>query len=273
MEYIKDKLGTRSWWIRCMATTVCVCQLLGLPAIGQDGNGTIKSARKETTRNKIDAKALIDALENHNPMPKIKWKEPGDYDVLFDQKYDWAEYDRVNKAVRLLAEHAEAAWPELLKHLDDKRYCSTYELFDIGRNFSVGDVCRCILRDWITIAYRRYLPDAEKAWRKLNLPDMIIDDKNLEKWCKERSNKKLYELQAEACEWAENKASRLSRDAMSEAQREAFCIVVKGAAYDLRAYKKAVPCVQFNLGCHFNPKSAEKLQKQWKAKYSAADKN
>ena len=62
--------------------------------------------------------------------------------------------------IRQLLARAEEAWPELLRHLDDKHYSFTDNQCDCAYNNSVGDVCRRIIEETLTEAYFRYSPES-----------------------------------------------------------------------------------------------------------------
>jgi hypothetical protein len=116
--------------------------------------------------NLIDAEKVINALENHNPVPEIigglETSKP-----LFDEKYNWSEQERVAKLIRFLKCHAEEAWPYLLKHFDDKRYCVTVSELegDCCRNFTIGKVCQDMVLHYLTAACDRHEPPSESCKR------------------------------------------------------------------------------------------------------------
>ncbi len=72
----------------------------------------------------VDRVALIDALANRNPVPKLVGNDR--VIPIFDKNYDWSEDRRVwGKAIPDVITHIEDVWPETAKNLEDKRYCIT----------------------------------------------------------------------------------------------------------------------------------------------------
>ena len=114
-------------------------------AKGQTQCTRFQHASQVTTSTKKaedDASAMIEKLVNLNPAPELVG-DGSDTVPIFDKKYDWAEYHRVWKVLRELATDAEVLWPELVKHLDDDRYCMTGVTFsDSTFNWTVGDACQ-----------------------------------------------------------------------------------------------------------------------------------
>jgi len=149
----------------------------------------------------LDARAMVEALANHNQAPKLVGEG---HDPIFGTKFDWPENDRVWKAISLLVEHAEDAWPELVRHLDDERYCITLKAWSgFTYNWTVGEMCREIIGRNLAEAYYQDLrPLTMDVHAKLAGPAVARDIKKLKLWCEERSKKKLYQLQMETCEWA-----------------------------------------------------------------------
>ena len=118
-------------------------------------------ADKPRAQAAFNARAVIASLENHNPPPLIIGVGP-EYAARFDIRYNWSEYNRVLALIQVLADHAEEAWPELVGHLDDERYCTTLKYSeDFTRSHSVGDICREIICGWLSGAYYRHIRDAE----------------------------------------------------------------------------------------------------------------
>ena len=75
----------------------------------------------------LTIKQLIDGLANKNPPPPFSDKG-GPPLVTFPRNYDWTEQARVLSVWQQLNDRAEEALPELVAHLDDKKYCVSYEV-------------------------------------------------------------------------------------------------------------------------------------------------
>lgn len=186
-----------------------------------------------------DPKQLIEALENHNTPPEISrgrhFARP-----LFDEHYDWAEQDRVYGAIARLVSHAERAWPEIVEHLDDSRYCITFKVLDSAVNLTVGDVCSTIISDHLSEAYYRHVAPlgSQMAFFKLRMPD-VMRRSDAKMWCQSQSSKPLYELQIEMCEWAIPVLEDLGNLDISDAGRREAVAAIRAEIESLRHYKKA----------------------------------
>jgi hypothetical protein len=211
METKQRNLRLAIWFLVVQRLTVMLTPLVcPLPATGQEGDtNVILVPGKDLT----DARSVINALENHNPAPGREYNGDG-YSPLFCKKYNWDEYRRVSKVIQFLKCHGEEAWPELLQHFDDKRYCITVGVneYDSSRNCTVGDMCQQIVRDYLTAAYRRHISQLrvdEIQYYVLCAPAMLRKPEDLKAWCDKRKGKRLYELQIEMCEWAIEAARKL----------------------------------------------------------------
>lgn len=211
-------------------------------AVGQDLLPMDEQERRTSTTpdtKELDAHAMVEALVNHNPAPKIeKHRSP-----LFDARYDWAEHKRAWKAIPILVGHAEDVWSELVEHLDDERYCTTVMAFSgVPYDWSVGDVCRMILSRNLSEAYYRNLkPMSLMVYGRLRRP-AVARDKEFKSWCEERREKKLYELQIEMCEWAKTEiASPDNLPRTSQPTRRAWLDAIETEIESLRKSERAVP--------------------------------
>ena len=194
-------------------------------------------------KTKNDARATIEKLVNHNPVPRLVGSA-GEARPIFDVTYDWAEYHRVWEAVRELAPKAEALWPELVKHLDDDRYCLTAWTFsEYPLNLTVGEMCRKLISDCLSQGYFQHLrPNSLVIHGRMYTPSIARDTKTLEAWCVARSDKPLYELQVEMCGWA---IKTLKRSAdwpeVPDSRRRAWIAAIEAEIVSLTKSKRAVP--------------------------------
>lgn len=167
---------------------VCICH-------GQ-GSGQRNRSTKTSTR--------IEALVNENPEPSEQLGRA----LRFSKKYDWKEYERVDRAIDLLVDHIDTDWREMVAHFDDERYCMTYEsMSNKAVSMSIGQICKELVRGAITQPHVAHLPHSEVIYRKMCFPEELLNTK-IDKWCSKRreAGKELYELQIEVCEWAIAKA-------------------------------------------------------------------
>jgi hypothetical protein len=175
----------------------------------------------------FDARKMIDALANSNAPPRIL--EDGDGHVAFPQNYIWSEQDRIPKVIATLTDHAEESWPELVGAIDDDRYSITFKIHDYPSNWTVGDVCSEIIRDYLVQGYYAYRIDdpatGGRRWSAYmkHIPEAYDpENKELKKWCQGHKDKKLYELQIAACEWAVNKISEYFPNVANTTKRKSI---------------------------------------------------
>lgn len=185
-------------------------------------------------------RALIESLASKNKPPEIEDIHVRAVPDGFDPK----EQTRVWAVIPKLIKQAEQAWPELVDHLDDKRYCVTVnDLFGNTHNWTIGDVCREIIGRNLAQAYYKALPsDSFDLYRTMRKPGFAYD----KEWCRHRADKKLYELQLEACAWASTGLADENRiEKASPATRKAWITAVDAAAKKLAESKTAVPYPRF----------------------------
>jgi hypothetical protein len=236
-------------WTATITVLLCVALSCFTSSHGQEpeheqsGTSGLKKPKEEGVA--IDAREIIDALENHNRAPKIVGAMP-DEEPLFDKKYDWREQDRVAKAIQRLVDHAEQAWPELFKHFSDNRYSITYcRSFSADRpiNYDIGDVCNSIVLKYLAAGYNQHRPPGERAWRMLHVPFFAGNRESVKKWCQARAGKKLYELQIEMCERAIPLVAGLTD--VPEETRGKSIAAIKSQIDELRKSRTAVKVKAF----------------------------
>jgi hypothetical protein len=227
-----------------------------------------RGARQLTKSGTADAQRLIDAIANHNPRPRCVGEDP-DIIAVFDKKYDWSEQHRVEKAIQTLLDRAEEAWPELLKHLDDARYCITLDVNGSAINVNVCGACRNLMVHTLSSAHIDHIPhESFIAFSNLRIPDFAGgDNAKLIAWCRERSNKKLYELQIETCQWAVKAVADLEliEDEISEADKARSIAEITARIETLRRTKKAVKCERLFWGdsTYYTPHRAKHDREQY----------
>lgn len=247
---------------------VCMVYLLALCACGQEEKATIIELPRKSL---FDAKKAIDLLENHNSVPLLVPYGEG-CSPLFDEKYNWAEYERVVEGIRFLKCHVEEAWPEILSHFGDERYCTSVasEEFERGWNYTVGRVCQEIVRNYITAAYDRHLYVLEAGefdYRAICSPEMLRKAQDLKAWCELRRNKRLFELQVEMCDWAMTYSATID---VTSQRREAFVNALRAEIKAIDHSGVAVGCRWFNSGPRpssvwpYNCEIAERIREYWR---------
>jgi hypothetical protein len=200
----------------------------------------------------FDSIATIRSLENRNPHPLVRVPRGGpDHIALFDKDYNWSEYERVRKAIQTLAANAEEAFPELVAHLDDGRYCTTVwfpgSSVDMEENESVGDVCRMIIANWLSAPYSRDLgagpPKIAYGWLIAGGVPQTGD--RMKFWCEQQKGKRLYELQIETCKWVASHVRNVPE--LGDEDRKAIANSVQGKIDRLETTKRAIRFERFNF--------------------------
>jgi hypothetical protein len=230
-------LGTVALCLLLVACQGSNCQSERTPGAHSATTDGIAADRKKFVK-------LIDGLENHNPPPIIP-VPPGRPEActpIFDKNYDWHEQERVKRTIQRLVEHADDAWPEIIDHLDDKRYCMTYESMEQPRNFTVGEICRQIISDTLSWGYMRHWSDEveygrEQSFHRMSCSD-VARNGDLKAWCESRSAKKLYELQIEMCEWAMPKVAQLTEP--TDEDKRAWIAAIAAQIEDFREFQRPV---------------------------------
>jgi len=190
-----------------------------------------------------DVRLMVESLASRNSAPKLNGAR--DTHPTFDSEFDWEEYNRVWEAIPTLIKHAEASWPTLVKHLDDKRYSITARSHsDYARNWTVGDLCRSIIgRNMSEAYYQNLRPESALVYARFRLPGIARDAKTLKSWCEARSDKSLYELQIEACKWAAielgEPLNELERP--SPLRRRAWVAAIEAQIESLEESQSAIP--------------------------------
>jgi hypothetical protein len=163
--------------------------------------------------------------------------------IKLPPNYDFDEQKRVWAEVNGLFDDAESIWAELVEHLDDQRYSLTMTSNVSGRSYewTVGDICHEIVARNLTQGYYESLkPKSFDRYRTLRNPT-FLNRPEVKRWCQERKDKKLQELQVEVCELtviALASDDHLAR-ALSTEDRKSCVKSINGAAAELRRAKTA----------------------------------
>jgi hypothetical protein len=214
--------------------------------------------RTVTSTDQTEYKRLVLSLANKNPPPRLIGEKP-DQRPVFAKDYDWVEQERVLKVIQMLLDNAEPALSELAENLSDTRYCITFDQ-DYIVNDTVGDICRIILVENLTTAYRPYIPGGELSAARLYFPDALRDKDKMRAWIREQVSKQrpLYELQIEMCQWAINEIPGLPE--VSDAEKQTAIRNIQAQIETLRMTRKPVLVKSINkrdIRVPFNRESAE----------------
>lgn len=178
-----------------------------------------------------DSLGLVDKLATTNPPATIRG-EPGDERASW-RKLNSKESKRVDALLKQVIERSEDLLPELVAHLGDERYCKTVGMAaGYPSNWSVGDICQQIIGETLSEPYYRHLPGTKTNYHRFRLPAFAQDKAKLREWCLARKDRKLYELQIEACEWALGEL---------KGSNEELVTAIKQETESLKKTKTAVP--------------------------------
>ena len=229
-------LGHRARRIGKAALLACAaacCAPLAVAGFSVDKKGGVAAAPGPP-----DARAMVEALANRNPVPVISGP---DYKPIFAKNYDSSECMRAASALDSLIDHAEDAWPEMVAHLGDGRYSITFRAGSTSgycHNWTVGDVCREIIVASLTEGYLGRLHQKDKV-SYYRLRAFVGDKKDLKAWCEARRAKPLYELQFDVCQWALADLARGGFQRVPTSRQAEWAAGVKSEAERLKVSKKA----------------------------------
>ena len=139
---------------------------------------------------------LIQDLVSPNKPPVTQNRSSGN--VKFPVGYDVAAQRKINDARQQLHDNFEESLPYLIAALDDNRYCMTINWAD-GDGFyndSVGATCRNIIESQLEVYRDMIMFSGPQHWHKYDYTPISRE------WWQTRRDRKLYELQIEAVEWA-----------------------------------------------------------------------
>lgn len=225
--------------MRCVLPNLIA--ISGLSCSGQNSQTSSQDkVSGETDQGGVDIRRMVEALANDNPPPKHVGTR---HKPIFAADFDWQQDARVWKAVEDLIPRAEEAWPELLSHLDDQRYCVTYKAFS---GFTYDDTvgwmcCEIMLRNLSAGYFEKVRPDTKEAFLRLQTAESLRDPNALKQWCEQRRDKKLYELQIEMCDWAALELTKpLEHPPVPNETCDAWIAAIRREANSLRNSKAAV---------------------------------
>lgn len=144
---------------------------------------------------KRDYRALIEELASPNNKPTTSKRGGGH--VKFPAGYSVKAQRRIDEARRILQDDIEESLPFLIDALDDKRYCLTIDWADGDAyyNFSVGEICKDVVRSHLEIYRDKIGFSGPQHWKKYNYAIT-------KEWWAARKDRSLVELQIEAIDWA-----------------------------------------------------------------------
>jgi hypothetical protein len=185
---------------------------------------------------------LIAALATTNPPIG---NLPSDQPVI-PRNFDWKEYRRVIEAIDALDANALEVWPSIVEHMTDTEHCTTVEHYESFYNYTVGEVCFILARNWVNRPYRGAMPGDNPLY-EYQAPNNM-DAVSLQKWLRGRHDKPLFEIQIESAEWALTfvRDLRLPSGLDWETERTDLLGFIKGRIAELRENQKPFPGMFFS---------------------------
>ncbi|MDX1964708.1 MAG: hypothetical protein SFX18_16280 [Pirellulales bacterium] len=155
----------------------------------------------------IVAKSPIDALISENEPVYLATRDYIVYKPLFPLNYNWQENDRVANAVKEIDLTIPSTWSLAVENM----LCSKYSItvwsegdYTHVYNYTRGELLTAMIKSALNRAIVNLMPlDMQSSMYNENAsPGFKNDPAELQKWCLQRKDKKLYELQIETAEWA-----------------------------------------------------------------------
>lgn len=178
---------------------------------------------------RIDAEELVEALVN-----------PGKPYHVSPQDYDLEAQKRIIEAWGKLSRHATEAFPTLVRHLDDERYCISCHISgkDEYPPMTVGRVCGVILAGAIECAYRSHIrgigDGGPETYFRFSYSRMATSNFKNKDWREKFKKKPLFKMQIAAVKWAIEKVSEFKT-----VDEEKKADVIKNLKAQLKELKKS----------------------------------
>jgi hypothetical protein len=178
-----------------LVVVLLVLASVPVAACGQEGQANEKQRR---------IKALIESLASPNKPPPDDRK--GGYRIPPD--YDRRAQQRIHDVCKAIVKEGFDAFPELVSHADDRRYCCTMEGMSSQENFSVGEMC------WHLLEHQIAVYDNDLQWLGRFRPGCLPGRESLAKWWEKRKGFTLLQLQIEATENVLEQTKRVSTETL-----------------------------------------------------------
>lgn len=122
--------------------------------------------------------------------------------------YDETAQDKIEETIRELKKHGKTAFPYLIKHRSDKRYCRSYPT-SIVRDFTVGETCMEILCNQVDSFDARY------EYKGMPSYSGSVIERDPVRWWRQHSKLTVTEMRIEALKWTID-AEREKMDKLQE---------------------------------------------------------
>jgi len=154
-----------------------------------------EAARKDREKTEV-VRRLIEGLGNKDVKMK-GWIDSSRPYLIIPKTFDWELQKHIGENVEKLVAMGMDAFPELIAHLDDQRFCGYWETAEVGP-IHVGPICEEIMERQVEPFHYDVHAPIIIAWVPQTLPRGKKTD--WEAWWKKNKDKSLRELQIEAGE-------------------------------------------------------------------------
>jgi hypothetical protein len=155
----------------------------------------------ETSKKSAAARQLIEQLGNADVKSK-SGPEGSDPYLIIPTTFNWEREKHVCENIDKLIEMGTDAFPELIAHLDDNRFCGFW-LGAVERPVHVGKICREIIERQVEVFHYDIHAPIIIKWVPNTLPQSDWEPERKpvwERWWKKNQDKSLRKLQIEAAE-------------------------------------------------------------------------
>jgi hypothetical protein len=169
---------------------ICASMFSACEALGAEGAASAKQKRIHD---------LVESLASTSGEP-VRRKEGGAEYFAFPANFNWNAYQRISKTIGELAALGLEAFPELVAHAGDARFCCLVDGFVVPERRTVGDVCEAILNSQVEVY--DYAITREDRMIPSSLPGRYFGDstQSAADWWEKNKTKSLLEMQILAAE-------------------------------------------------------------------------
>lgn len=179
---------------------------------------------------------LVEQLASKNPVPREVKGSSAEYPTAYDDNLQKLVY----QVYRELDALGVTAFPDLIKHFDDKRYSLTADAGPMDKNFTVGELCYYIVELQIQPDKGWTVGTGDPRFRKFR-PHFPREIKLRDKaaamnWWEQNKDKSLTDIQIAVTEWTIAEEEKASVD-FSDDEKAALAKRLR----DLRSTGKPFP--------------------------------
>jgi hypothetical protein len=184
-------------------------------------------------------KALVDQLASEN---SARPKDDGKNTPPRPTKEYFEKQRKVDEAARKLVEIGPRAFPFLIDHWNDDRYCMTIGGISVLENHSVGQISRQIVEDQLNLGGFQKEPKGTTIRDRRRPLFDLGEQKQARTWWEKNKKKTLAEMQVDVLDWTIAEEAKIS-EKISDAERAYLTDLRKRIATTGKA-KRTYPPIQ-----------------------------